>query len=221
MQPLARSSIARDYDTIVEKVVEYGKLSQGIAGRVGRRLALRPWLIMRNFGVARSSIASRALLSSRQTPLNKQLMEEWASHEQRTHSLFQAVIAEYPIDALIAKLRLDYPDIDFARLAQLHKARMVRLRPFGPREIFGVLFGAGTLVLKTVPEPVVRRMGWGIDTFQEIVFWVMLGLIAYILIVVTPIWIVEVKAKSNRELVGRVLEYAALVEESNESKGNC
>jgi hypothetical protein len=66
------------------------------------------------------------------------------------------------------------------------------------------------LLTKTVPEVVVRRrLHFSYDTFQEVVFWLMLAAVVATLIVFRRFWRLQRRARDKYDAIDAVLRYLA------------
>lgn len=148
-----------------------------------------------------------------------EIMRHLATPTELDDAKFRIIVSDYPIDLLSRELEKAFTDCDFGKLAKLHKARSDKRAKvaLSIRNILGVVFGAGSLVLQFTPQPVVESLNVDYNTFQVWVFWITLGAVAYIGTILGFSWGSENRSRQRIEFISDVLDYTALRLASNAS----
>lgn len=145
--------------------------------------------------------------------------------DERQSPYFRVLVSEYPLEALAERLQQRFPTADFNTICRLYEARAPHvpqikdlLGRLGRPGIAGVIYGIGTLILRTVPKALLTRFGIVIDTFNIVVFVATLVLVIYIggIALVFSIMLDKHTKRIKRvhDYIQRVLSYLAIRETS-------
>jgi hypothetical protein len=136
-----------------------------------------------------------------------------ASDEERSSEQFAPLANAFPLHCIAEKLVARFPDVNFKHLQKLFEVRRKTIE-LGAKQVFGIGLAAGSLVLKTVPKPVVEKV-WHVDydQFQIVMFWVIVGLTVYLGLVLGPIWLPRVKHRRKHHYIQEILDYVVIATE--------
>jgi len=200
-------NLQAQYDQIVSYLNEYQQFIRSFKPRVLKmlfrstreynQLNKKAWKTMWHFDP----------LSEKTLDTTRNAVNALATADERASVFFRVATSEYPTDALSDSLKQEFPAFSFEKLRKLHDSKQSQLARFNVRQVFGVTFATSTLILKSVPKSVVERAGIAYDTFEFIVFWVTVGLAAYILLALLPSWLKYSRARKKNQRVGEILEY--------------
>ena len=147
------------------------------------------------------------------------LLANHATEDERGSEYFAVAIDNYPIDTFSNSLRSRFSDVDFASLKELHELRGVGLSRFTDRlklgRYVGIVLAAAAFLLDRVPSRVVESPPFNLayGTFEVGVFWVTIGVLGYLLILLAGLYWVRSKyerAKQVHEHVETLLAYTEL-----------
>jgi hypothetical protein len=150
-------------------------------------------------------------LSGKNLELIKIPVSTCATETERESDYFDVATSDYPTDTLSEVLKRKFSNADFERLTKIHDLRKSKLLIVSIKYYAGLVLAGATLVLKSIPKKVVEdNFGIIYEDFEVGVFWVMLVILAYVLLVLLPAWLMTVKAKYVHWYVGATLEYTAI-----------
>ena len=205
-------NLNEQYDHIIVKLTDYYRFERNI-----RRRVMNP---INNLSIIFNRRGKRILQGMRlhddvvvkQSPFTKEMYQHLATSEEIKDPKFQIITSDYPIDALSKMLESTFTDYDFDSLATLHKSRVDGRAKIGPsiRNILGLVFGVGSIILQFTPETVVKSFDIEYDNFQTTVFWVTVGAVAYIGFIVSFAWFSEISSLQRMEFISKILEYTSL-----------
>jgi len=204
------ANLHKQYDDVMSFLSEYSKFSVTIQSRVLKR-ATR--FMFRNFGKTLSELRNqRKNLLARRPSYFTDFIEKEADEAERKSLFFPIYSSEYPLDALSRELETRFPEADFDKLNQIHQKQLKSYSELGTqwKYIFAAIFGAGTLLLRSVPEPIVNQLGMEYATFQIGVFWITVSLIIFLALIILPTWFAVSGDAIKERLVSTTLEYTAL-----------
>ena len=154
--------------------------------------------------------SDRDILSGKTSELGKELILLLATEKEKESPAFEAFTSDYSIDYISRKMEEKLNDVDFGKIKQLHDSKKQSLE-FNAGGMLGVILGASSLVLKTVPQKVV------IDTFDieyadfEVgVFWFTMAVIGYVSIIILLAWGSTRKNSRKHKFIAQILEYTSI-----------
>jgi len=153
--------------------------------------------------------------SERRPEIFRKHFNAMATKEQRDNKYFRVFQSEYPLDALCEQIEMDFPDVDFSRLAALNRLRKKDLsdrRAFKFKEKFGIALGATTLILQNVPKVVVEKL-FDYDSYQIGIFYIMIGVLVYLCLIFLLLRPISGKLSGDLQrlnYIEKVLEYGSL-----------
>ncbi len=200
------------YDQVVSYLADYGKFVRRINRRVAPMMFTSPREYSRLNTETWKTLWRLDPLSERTLNAARLAVSACANDEERKHLFFSIATSDYPTDALSDGLKKQFDSFNFEKLKKIHDSKQNQLARFSAKQILGVIFAASALILKSVPKIVVESL-WGIgsyDDFEKNVFYVTVGLAAYILLVLLPSWIKYGRAKRTNQRVGDILEYTVI-----------
>ena len=149
------------------------------------------------------------------------MADKLATPEQKQSPLYGVYTAEYPIHELSQRILSAQPDSSFEELLEFHRRRRVWHDGLSrsTKAIVGVLFGVGTLLLNTVPEPVLGQFGLDYDTFRVYVFWATVSVVLVFSTYFSFFWYWAFEGKQKAEFAATVFEYLKLLQNSTHNHG--
>jgi hypothetical protein len=140
---------------------------------------------------------------------NRELRTVLATDAEQASEAFAVTNSDFPMDYLARALTARFPDVDFEKMRSLFESSRNSVK-LELKQVLGLGLAAGSLLLKTVPKPVVERyLGTPYDDFQVIVFWITMAVTAYIGLVLAPIWFIRARYRARHRFIQEVLDYTA------------
>jgi hypothetical protein len=200
-------NLKSQYDEVIHFIEEYNKWMLQLINRAmfSWRRGYLKWLLY-SFKLLKKGFVSD---SDKQSPEFIELLKSAASDEERKKRFFVICTSEYAIDSLSKEIEKNFPKINFVKIKRLHDLKLKEVVKFNLKSTIGVVFGFGTLLLRTVPSVVVNKF-WNYETFQMWTFWLMVIFIAYLILILMPFWINYIKAKKRHEWIGNILSYTEI-----------
>lgn len=150
-------------------------------------------------------------LSNKMPDFYREMAEDVATADDRKNPYYQIMTSDYIIDALAADVTRRFPDFDFEKLKSIHEMKKEVLTVWDfMRQSLGLVLAAGTILLRSVPESVVRRYYPDYAEFEFFVFWVTAGTVALLLLMFLPTWLKLNGARNKLRLIGNLLTYITL-----------
>jgi hypothetical protein len=204
------ANLISQYDEIVVMLTEYHQFER----RIRQRLLnpLKSSFIMSRIAPGINKFRQMDAVAAKHPALFVEILRFLATPAELDDPKFRIIESDYPIDLLSRKIEEAFTDFDFGKLAKFHKTRSDKRAKasLSIRNLIGVVFGAGSLVLQFTPQPVVESLNIDYNAFQIWVFWITLVSAAYIGTIVATSWISENRARQRIEFISDVLDYTAL-----------
>jgi hypothetical protein len=215
----AIAGIEAKYWYILQSCADVLALQSRLLNRYARGTITHPWRsfadIHRLFsrGTEARQADSQAFLLGHSTDEQRRQLKAAAKETDRAEPLFEiatsAVVPEQLAGRAIDTLALASRDIE--ALTKIHEHKRVAPSRFSLKTIFGFAIGAGGLVATSVPKELFTRNRWDYGAFRVWVFWILVGTLTYLAVIVLPIWREYRRTQRAYELCGAVLAYAAAV----------
>lgn len=145
------------------------------------------------------------LLSGKNSEFNKMVLTEFVPDVEKRSEYYSILVADYSLHSLSTSLEINFPQVNFKKLKDLHELRTRRFSGFDIKGTVGIVLGAATVLLKSIPESVVARV-MDYKQFELITFLTACGAIVYALLILLPFWLQSKKATFAKE----VLEYTCI-----------
>ena len=216
-QPDSKDAMLNRYDEITQRLDEYTRFRKNLVSQARKRMHLMRHLL--NFRYLWRIWRDRDFLSERQSDTVRSLIQEVAVDADKNNPFFEVVVSEYPIAELGQYLQREFTDIEFERLAAVHewKGRELARPPVDVLKVLGLVLAAGALVLNTIPESVITRIG-NYATFQLWAFWITIGVLVYFGLILLPFWYRWTRAKERLEFFRHITEYTLIQSRNYPSK---
>ena len=200
-------NLKSQYDEVIHFIEEYNKWMLQLINRAmfSWRRGYLKWALYSLKSLKKGFLSD----SDKQSPEFIELLKSVASDEERKKKFFVICTSEYAIDSLSKEIEKNFPKVNFVKIKRLHDLRLKEVVKLNLKSTIGVIFGFGTLLLRTVPSVVVNKF-WNYETFQIWTFWLMVIFIAYLILILMPFWINYIKAKNRHEWIGNVLSYTEI-----------
>jgi hypothetical protein len=198
------------YDEVVVKLTEYSQFSRRISQRL---FHLKSMKILFKFSIRYNrEFMKRDRLTLKNLGVSSEIARLLATPEEVEDSKFQIMLSIYPDDSLSRYLESEFPNFDFDKLSKLHQIQLGKYvkNRLSVKNVLGMVFGVGSLILQFTPKPVVESFQCNYDSFQIAVFWITLGVVAYVGIVIGITWISENRLHQRNESISEILDYTAL-----------
>lgn len=214
-------SLEEQYDAIIDDIVSYYAFSDRI---ISRRKLLHYVFLPVSKAKLQMVIRQMALVASTSVKHDFEYRKEIfrrSKMEERRSPYFRVLVSKYPLEALAERLEQLFPKADFNTICRLYEARAPHapqlkdlLERWGRPGIAWVIYGVGTLILRTVPEAFLKRFGVEVDTFNIVVFIATLVLVVSVggIAVVFSVQLDKYKKNIGRvqDYIQRVLNYLAI-----------
>lgn len=204
------ANLFAQYDEVVAKLTEYNQFSKRIYQRIYH---LKSLMIFFRFLIPfYREFMQRDHLTVKSLAISSDITRSLATPEELEDSKFRIMLSIYPVDSLSRHLESEFPDFDFDKLSKLHQIRSgkhARSR-LSIKNILGVVFGVGSLILQFTPKPVVESFDFNYNSFQILVFWITLGAVAYVGLVIGISWVSDNRLHQRNEFISEILDYTAL-----------
>ena len=149
-------------------------------------------------------------LSGKTTELARALIPVLVTPKERESPTFEAFISDYPIDYISRKLEETLSGADFGKIKMLHDSKKKGLE-FNAAGLVGIVLGASSLVLNTVPQKVVvTTFNMDYADFEVGVFWFTMAAVAYAGFIILLVWSSARKANHKHEFISQILEYTSI-----------
>ena len=154
-------------------------------------------------------------LSGRSLDLNRTLISNNATEDEKKNPYSNIAVSEYPLDALSESVKQKCTNVDSSGLKELHELRMTQLSRFNAKQLLGIVLAAAAMILQLAPKAVIRGV-FGVEyaTFQIWVFWGTVIVFLYLLIAVLPGWWKHHKARRSHAFVGDVIVNVCIKEQN-------
>ena len=202
-------SLISDYESIARDILAYWDFSIGVQRRIysfPKNLLLI--LRLRRFWKA-YRIHTEVLSGESPEWYRNELKKVLTSEEERSE-FGSILLNDHPIEQLSIHLESKWPGKDFGQICKIHDLRKQRISRLNLTKIIGVIFGAGTLLLRAVPQPVIENLHLSYDSFRVWVFWLTVAFVAYTGMLIFPIWRLHSRTLPRYEFVGEILKYTAV-----------
>lgn len=205
-------NIIAQYEAIIDYLRQYEKYSSSIGGWKGSFVGAAKLTKGGKFKISNLFLLRKIdLLSDKQDLEVIKAIKEVASEEEKKSKFFKIRTSEYIIDALSRELENNFPQVNFAQIRKLYEQQHKKLmRRWNIKHVLGLVFGFGTLVMRTVPKAVITQFGWNYEAFQIYTFWIMIAFIAYVCLAMLPVIIKYYNAKSLHDWLGEILNYTEI-----------
>jgi hypothetical protein len=199
-------NLQEQYEQIEELVGEYRSFIQKIIWR-----GLRPRIYIRFMmlflkGAVNSNGASP---SERRRELIKRVVEMVYSAEERKNPFCEIGVGPHSLHKLSCLVERTYPNTPFEHLIKMQEISDIRINAWKPAKLFGFVLAAGSLFLKTVPQPLVESFRITYASYQIVVFWVTVAVLAYVSLIIAIWYGTGYKQNQVSKLTKEVIEYTA------------
>jgi hypothetical protein len=180
-------SLEAQYDAVIKEITEYSEFRNRIISRQKITHYVSIFFFRKKRQMYVRQLALAASTSEKQDPEFREEMHKISNVDEQQSPYFNILISEYPLDTLAERIEQKFPTTDFQIIYKLYKARAPHapqikniLGQWAHPGIVGVIYGLGTLILRTVPDALLVRFGIDVDIFKIWVFIATLGLVVYI-----------------------------------------
>jgi hypothetical protein len=208
-------NLAQQLDEVLDCLAVYWEFHRKLV-RISFRPLLSPRRLARSRAVSRRLVRNsrRGHLTLRFPPELREFIALMTTNEEQRSAGYAPYTSEYPLHYTAVALVRRFPQVDFDKIQKLFESRRkVVDRITSLKAWLAIVFAAGSLVLKSVPEPVVTHVfNADNDAFQIAVFWVTVVAMAYTFVLFGLIWVRGESFGSKHRYFQQVLEYTAIAQ---------
>ena len=156
---------------------------------------------------------SADVLSGRVSEIERTAYELGTGDAENKTEEYRVMTGDYSINQIAYNLKANFANLEMKKIKGLHDMRRKERLSLNLFRIIGLVLGAASLILKTVPKTIVEgTLRTTYDQFEAKVFWFTLIVSGYLGIVILPSWWRLQKPKRKHQFIGRILDYAVLIE---------
>lgn len=202
-------NIIAQYEALINYLSQYRKWDSSIRSRAFFPYLRVSWkkVLIWNFFKLLKKID---FLCEKQDSEFIEIIKSVASEKEKKSEFFKIRTSDYIIDAFSRNIEINFPQVNFAQLRKLHEQQSKKLIRWNFTSVFGIVFGLGTLFMRTVPKPFINQFNWNYEVFQIYTFWVMIAFIVYLGLALSPMIIKYHNAKRINNWIGEILNYTEI-----------
>jgi len=190
------STLQRQYEQVIDYIEGYVAFVESIATRVKKSKAtsLSAW--------------QRLTLDPLRLPDHVvAVIPDFATDDEKAHIFYLVVLSDDPTDKLSDALRAQFPQLEFAKVKQLHDLNQPRAGGgTNMSNLVGLVLAiVGGILRSLSPTPGAEPTEH--TPLERITFWVIVFLLIYLLIVLVPKWFRHVRKKEAHNFADYVLTY--------------
>jgi len=185
-----KPSLEALYDAIIDEITSYLMFHDRIIAR--RKISPYFSIIFsrKKFQMYIRQFALAVSTSEKQDPEFHEEMYKLSNEDEQQSPYFNILISEYPLEVLAEHIEQKFPTTDFQIIYKMYESRAPHalhtlqfkniLGQLKAPGLVGVIYGLGTLILRTVPEALLVQIGIDADMFKIWVFIATVFLVVYI-----------------------------------------
>jgi|ERR1043165_1028796 hypothetical protein len=199
-------NLEEQYLNVVTYLDGYRKFENIISKRLAKYLLRHPSLF---FKMGKRTFSANFQLIGKNPEMIKGIINTIATPEEKNSVYFKIVCADYITNALSADLEGRYEGYNFKKIKELHEFKKNRVTKLDIKSVLGAVMGFAFILLKNVPQSVVKRVV-AVETYELYISIGALVVLIYLFVIMLPMWFVENKISEKQKFIGRMLEYTTI-----------
>ena len=152
--------------------------------------------------------------STREGIFSKKLANLIYNETEKKTEYFTISSSPFPLHELSLHIEKKFPDFAYKHLLRIHERSDMRIKAGNPAKLIGVVLAAGSLLLKTVPRPVVESFDVEYSEYQIVSFWIFIGALFYVSLFLGLWYYTWGKRNRLNRLIKEVIEYTVARQEA-------